>query len=80
MNERGYGGLDARSQTAQKMYNEAQLGYQAAKTKNMELWFPEYLQGWDPSTAIEGMSDEQLGIDRARFAGHRDRWGMRGNQ
>lgn len=79
LNQRGLGGLDAKSQAAQGMYKDAALGYQAAKTKNMELWFPEYLEQWDPQNVIDQMSDEQLGIDRSRFQG-RDRWGMRGGQ
>jgi hypothetical protein len=77
LNERGLGGLDARSQAAQGMYRDAALGYQAAKTRNMELWFPEYLEQWNPSQVLDQMSNEQLGIDDSRFQG-RDRWGMRG--
>lgn len=79
LNERGLGGLDARSQAAQGMYKDAALGYQAAKTRNMELWFPEYLEQWDVNSVLDQMSEEQLGIDRSRFTG-RDRWGMRGGQ
>ena len=77
LNERGLGGLDARSQAAQGMYRDAALGYQAAKTKNMELWFPEYLEQWNPENVLNQMSNTQLGIDDSRIQG-RDRWGMRG--
>lgn len=77
MNERGLGGMDARSQAAQGMYKDAMMGYKAAHTKNMELRLPQYLAGWDPNTALNQMSNEQLGIDESRFRG-RDRWGMRG--
>lgn len=77
LNERGLGGLDARSQAAQGMYKDVALGYQAAHTRNMELQLPEYLQGWDPNSVLDQMSEEQLGINRSQFQG-RDRWGMRG--
>jgi hypothetical protein len=77
MNEQGFGGLDAKSQAAQGLYRDYARGYQAAKTKNQELWFPQYMQMQDPRQQIALMSNEQLGIDETRYAG-RDRWSMRG--
>jgi hypothetical protein len=79
LNERGLGGFDARSQVAQGMFRDVARGYEAAKMRNMELWFPEYLEQWDPNDVLDLLSEEQLGIDRSRFGG-RDRWGMRGGQ
>lgn len=79
LNQKGLGGFDARSQVAQGMFRDAARGYEAAKMKNMALWFPEYLEQWDPNAVLDMLSEEQLGIDRSRFAG-RDRWGMRGGQ
>lgn len=79
LNQKGLGGLDARSQVAQGMYRDAMRGYSAAHTKNQALFLPEYLEQWDPNAVLDMLSEEQLGIDRSRFAG-RDRWGMRGGQ
>lgn len=76
VSKRGYGGLDARSQAAQGLYGKYSQGYQAAKGKNMELYFPDYMNMQDLDYAVNSMSDEQLGIDRKRFAGNR-RWGLR---
>lgn len=78
MNQRGYGGMDARSQTAQGMYGDVARAYQAAKGfGNFNMWFPEFVQQWDPTQVIEGMSDEQLGIDTNRYQTDY-MWGLRG--
>jgi hypothetical protein len=74
---RGFGGLDARSKAAQGLYGQYARGYQAAKTKNMELMFPDYMNTQDIESQIRLMSDEQLGIDRERYSGNNRRYGLR---
>lgn len=79
LNQLGYGGRDARSQAAQSMYKQYQLGYSTAKTNNnWNLHWDQYLREQDIPTQIEMMSDEELGIDASRYGG-RDRWQLRGN-
>jgi hypothetical protein len=80
MNQKGLGGLDARSQMGQSMFRDAQRGYGAAKMNNMALWWPEYLEQWDVNAALDQMSQSQMGIDVSNYGGGRDRWGMRGGQ
>jgi hypothetical protein len=77
MNDRGFGGLDAKSQAAQGMYRDYARGYQAAKMKNAELWFPEYMGMQDVAANVRNLSNRQLGIDENLYAG-RDRWSLRG--
>lgn len=78
MNQRGYGGLDAKSQAVQSMYGDVARGYQAAKGfGNFEMWFPEFVNQWDPTSVIESMSEEQLGIDSNRYRTDY-MWGLRG--
>lgn len=77
LNERGMGGTDARSQSALGMFRDYARGYQAAKMKNKDLWFPQYMEGQDIEGTLSAQSNEALGIDDRRFQG-RDRWGMRG--
>lgn len=74
---KGLGGLDARSKAAQGLYGQYARGYQAAKTKNMELMFPDYMNMQDIESQIRLMSDEQLGIDRERYSGNDRRFGLR---
>lgn len=76
LNERGLGGFDARSQAAQSMYGDYARGYQAAKLKNMELWWPEFMQGQNIQGTLDLMSNDQLGIDNSNIQG-RDRWSFR---
>lgn len=76
LNQQGLGGLDARSQAAQSLYGEYARGYQAAKLKNAELWWPEFMRGQNIRGTLDLMSNEQLGIDNSRIQG-RDRWSFR---
>lgn len=77
LNQQGLGGTDSRSQAAQHMLQDYQRGYSAAKLKNADLWFPQYMNGQNPNAFLDQMSNEAIGIDDTRFQG-RDRWGMRG--
>lgn len=79
LNRMGYGGMDAKSQAAQGLYKQYQLGYSTARTNNnWNLHWDQYLAEQDIQNQIEMMSDEDLGIDRSRYGG-RDRWQLRGN-
>lgn len=80
LGNRNLGGLDARSQTAQGMYRDWAAGYEAAKFQNPELLFPDFMEMQNIPNLLEQMSEEQIGIDRGRYAGYRDRWGFRGGQ
>lgn len=72
----GLGGLDARSQAAQGLYGKYAQGFQAARTKNMELYFPEYLSPESIQHQVNMMSDQQLGIDHG--SSFNRRYGLRG--
>lgn len=77
LNQQGLGGFDARSRAAQSMYSDYARGYQAAKMKNSELFFPQYMQMQDIPGLIQLLSDEQLGIDRNNVQGGLN-WSLRG--
>lgn len=77
MNRMGLGGLDARSQAAQGMYQDYALGYKAAQNQNVELQWADYLGMQDVNGLLDRMSNQQVGIDDTAF-GARNRWSMRG--
>lgn len=77
LSQLGLGGFDARSQTAQSLYGDFARGYQAAKIKNMELRFPEFMQMQNIPGLIQQLSEEQLGINRSRQRGPIN-WTLRG--
>lgn len=74
LSELGLGGLGPRDAAAQKLYSQAQAGYEAAQTQNMELFWPEYLDTLDLGRMVASQSYGQQGIKGPR----KYRWGMRG--
>lgn len=74
LTELGLGGLGPRDRAAQQLYNQAQAGYAAAQTQNMELFWPEYLDTLDLGRLVAGQSHQAQGIKSPK----KYRWGMRG--
>lgn len=74
LSELGLGGLGPRDKAAQNLYGQAQSGYEAAQTQNMELFWPEYLDQLDIGRIVAGQSYDAQGIGKQR----KYRWGQRG--
>lgn len=74
LTELGLGGMGPRDLAAQKLYSQAQAGYNAAQTQNMELFFPEYLDTLDLGRIVANQSYDAQGIRGQK----KYRWGQRG--
>ena len=74
----GLSGLGARARTAQGLFGQSQIGYQQAlMNKNLNLWYPEFLDQTDVGKVVDSLSYESQGLDPQRFGGRKYRWGMR---
>lgn len=74
LGQRGYGGLDNKSNVARGLYGRMADAYGAARLKNNELTWRKFIDPIDFDAAIAGMSDEDKGISRNNVTPGNVRW------
>lgn len=70
----GLGGLDARGQTARGLYGRVTDDYGAARLKNNQLKFSDFLGSVDFNSILAGMTPDQLGRNVSNIAPGDVRW------
>jgi hypothetical protein len=72
--QRGYGGLDNKSNTARNLYGRTVDAYGAARLQNNELKWKDFLDPLDFDAMITGMMPGQRGEDRSNTVPYNVRW------
>lgn len=70
----GYGGLDNRSNIARGLYGRVSDAYGAARLKNNELKWTDYLNQVNFDELINGMSAQQRGENASNVVPYNVRW------
>lgn len=72
--QQGYGGLDNRSNVARNLYGRTVDAYGAARLKNNELKWRDFLGDLDIDSILTGMMPEQRGSNRSNIVPYNVRW------
>jgi hypothetical protein len=74
MAQRGYGGLDNRSNLARNLYGRTVDAYGAARLKNNELKWKDFLDPIDFDSVINNMMPDQRGENHSNVVPYNVRW------
>jgi hypothetical protein len=74
MAQRGYGGLDNRSNLARNLYGRTVDAYGAARLKNNELKWKDFLDPIDFDSMINNMMPDQRGENHSNVVPYNVRW------
>lgn len=74
LSKRGFGGTDNRSNAARGMYGRLFDAYGAARLKNNELKWKDFIDPFDFENALNSMNSSDLGVNRSNVAPMDVRW------